>query len=181
MSKLIGVFILGILVGWLVEWIFVRLFVPNPKKKLETALQISRKENDTLQKQNRELQAELSTAKEKLVASPAQTLTNAAELIVVPTSRATPVTSTPVVETTVADDLTKLNGIGPKLAEAMQANGIKRYAQLAELTINDLNEKLASSNIRYSKASAESWAKQATLAAAGDWDGLKTYQNALKA
>jgi len=63
MSQLAGVFILGILCGWLLEWIFVRLFVPNPKRKLETALQASRKETAALQQQNRELQAALTAAK----------------------------------------------------------------------------------------------------------------------
>lgn len=63
LSKLAGIFILGILVGWVIEWIFVRLFVPNPKKKVEAALQASRKENANLQQQNRELQAALDATK----------------------------------------------------------------------------------------------------------------------
>lgn len=189
MSKLVGVFILGILVGWLIEWIFVRLFVPNPKKKLEVALQASRKENSTLQQQNRTLQAELTVAKTEKVAPPAPQTTleavTAAEPAVTTPEPAAIVTETPAVVTTITDsanddDLTKLSGIGPKLAEAMQANGIKRYAQLAELTTDDVNGKLASSGIRYSKTFAESWTEQAKLAAASDWDGLKTYQQTLK-
>ena len=141
-----GIFILGILAGWVIEWIFVLLFVPSPEKKLESALQASRKENAQLQKQNNELQTALNTAK-----APAED-----------------------------DDLTKLSGIGPKLAEAMNAAGINHYAQLAELSVETLGERLATSGIRYSKASAESWATQAALAGKSDWDGLKTYQTALK-
>lgn len=190
MSKLVGVFILGILVGWLIEWIFVRLFVPNPKKKLEVALQASRKENSALQQQNSTLQAELTVAKtEKVTPSVPQAaieaVTTPEPAIVAPEPEAT-ITVTPAVATTAKeastddDDLTKLSGIGPKLAEAMQANGIKRYAQLALLTTDGLNEKLASSGIRYSKTFAESWAEQAKLADASDWNGLKTYQKTLK-
>lgn len=179
MSELIGVFILGILFGWLIEWIFVRLFVPNPKKKLEVALQASRKENSSLQVQNRTLQAELAVAKTEQVASLASQINLEAITATQPT--VTPVLE---VETTVTesvdDDLTKLSGIGPKLAEAMQANGIKHYEQLATLTTDDLNTKLASSGIRYSKAFADSWAEQAKLAAASDWNGLKIYQKTLK-
>lgn len=78
------------------------------------------------------------------------------------------------------DDLTKLSGIGPKLAEAMNNAGIKHYTQLAELSVETVAERLASSGIRYSKASAESWAKQANLASEQDWDGLKVYQATLK-
>lgn len=187
MSKLVGVFILGILVGWLIEWIFVRLFVPNPKKKVEAALKASRKENDTLQQQNRALQAELTAVKMKqetvVTTEPVVTPAPEAETADITTSAVeTTVTevATAVTESANNDDLTKLSGIGPKLAEAMQANGIQSYAQLAILSTDDLNEKLASSGIRYSKAIAESWAKQATFAAASDWSGLKTYQQTLK-
>lgn len=173
MSKLAGIFILGILAGWVMEWIFVRLFVPNPKKKLETALQASRKENDNLQKQHRELQATLSATKAentKLVTPPV-----AAEPEAVAAEPTAPVT-----DVLGNDDLTKLSGIGPKLAEAMNAAGINRYSQLAELSVETVGERLASSGIRYSKASAESWAAQAALADKNDWTGLKTYQSALK-
>lgn len=158
-----GIFILGILAGWVIEWIFVLLFVPSPEKKLESALQASRKENAQLQKQNNELQTALNTAK-----APAP----AAKVVEAPVAtEAAPAED---------DDLTKLSGIGPKLAEAMNAAGINHYAQLAELSVETLGQRLASSGIRYSKASAESWATQAALAGKSDWDGLKTYQTALK-
>ncbi len=197
MSKLVGVFVLGILVGWLIEWIFVRLFVPNPKKKVEAALNASRKENATLQQQNRALQAELTAVKTQQTASPpsqitVETVVTTEPVVTLAPEIATADITTPPVETTVAevatavtesennDDLTKLSGIGPKLAEAMQVKGIRSYAQLALLSTDDLNEKLAPSGIRYSKAIAESWAKQATLAAASNWSELKTYQQTLK-
>ena len=173
LSKLAGIFILGILVGWVIEWIFVRLFVPNPKKKVEAALQASRKENANLQQQNRELQAALDATK---VAPPIAA-------IVPPVVEAPTVTETvtaPEPSSAEKDDLTKLSGIGPKLAEAMNNAGIKHYTQLAELSVETVAERLASSGIRYSKASAESWAKQATLASKQDWDGLKAYQATLK-
>jgi predicted flap endonuclease-1-like 5' DNA nuclease len=181
MSKLAGIFILGILAGWVMEWIFVRLFVPNPKKKLETALQASRKENDNLQKQNRELQATLNatTAENTKPVTPPVAELSVKTPIAEPEAVAAEPT-TPVADALENDDLTKLSGIGPKLAEAMNAAGINRYAQLAELSIETVGERLASSGIRYSKASAESWAAQAALADKSDWTGLKTYQLALK-
>lgn len=197
MSKLVGVFILGVLAGWLAEWIFVRLFVPNPKKKLEAALQSSRKEIQTLQQKNSELQSALSTAQ----ASPAPVQVVVQETVAEPEPVAVeaipeePVLqaaepAVPVVETALVaeaesasdgkDDLTRLNGIGPKLAEAMDAAGINRYTQLAALSVEEVNGRLAASGIRYSKVTAESWAAQAQLASAGDWDGLKNYQASLK-
>lgn len=198
MSQLAGIFILGVLSGWLLEWIFVRLFVPNPNRKLETALQASRKEASALQQQNRELQAALTAAKAAPSAPPSVEVVAPAapETFETPAVAETvdapmPVAETVVEASTVAepaltaeqsdDDLTRLTGIGPKLAEAMKAAGICTYAQLTTMSVEDVNQALAGSNIRYNKASAESWAEQATLAAAGDWKGLKAHQAALKA
>lgn len=198
MSQLAGIFILGVLSGWLLEWIFVRLFVPNPNRKLETALQASRKEASALQQQNRELQAALTAAKAAPSAPSVEVVAPAA-----PETPETPAVAEesvdapmPVAETVVEastaaepaltaeqsdDDLTRLTGIGPKLAEAMKAAGICTYAQLTTMSVEDVSQALAGSNIRYNKASAESWAEQATLAAAGDWKALKAHQAALKA
>lgn len=179
MYQLVGIFMLGILTGWMAEWIFVRLFVPNPKKKLEAALQASRRENEQLQKQNDALQTAHNISQTTHATAPEKTVVQPSEAPVVveePTPTAIPVSKQVQEE----DDLTKLSGIGPKLEEAMKLAGIKSYTQLAKLSVEDLNASLASSGIRYSKASAESWATQAKLAKENDWDGLKTYQSALK-
>lgn len=198
MSQLAGIFILGVLSGWLLEWIFVRLFVPNPNRKLETALQASRKEASALQQQNRELQAALTAAKAAPSAPPSVEVVAPAAPEVLETPAVAesvdapmPVAETVVEASTVAepaltaeqsdDDLTRLTGIGPKLAEALKAAGICTYAQLTTMSVEDVSQALAGSNIRYNKASAESWAEQATLAAAGDWKALKAHQAALKA
>ena len=198
MSQLAGIFILGVLSGWLLEWIFVRLFVPNPNRKLETALQASRKEASALQQQNRELQAALTAAKAAPsapsveVVAPATPETLETPAVAESVDAPMPVAETVVEASTAAepasttaeqsdDDLTRLTGIGPKLAEAMKAAGICTYAQLTTMSVEDVSQALAGSNIRYNKASAESWAEQATLAAAGDWKGLKAHQATLKA
>ena len=196
MSQLAGIFILGVLSGWLLEWIFVRLFVPNPNRKLETALQASRKEASALQQQNRELQAALTAAKAAPSAPPSVEVVATAvpetPAVVETVDAPMPVAETVVEVSTAAepapttaeqsdDDLTRLTGIGPKLAEAMKAARICTYAQLTTMSVEDVSQALAGSNIRYNKASAESWAEQATLAAAGDWKGLKAHQAALKA
>lgn len=206
LEKEIGIFILGVLAGWLIEWIFVRLFVPSSNKKAQTALNSARKENSTLQQQVGDLQKQLAAAKTEVATKTAALKAKQEEAEVAPeeappaapeeTSAAEPevapeetpaVEPEPVVEEVPAepeqaeadddgeDDLTKLNGIGPKLAEAMKAAGIKRYTQLTEMSTDHLSEALASSGIRYSKAAAETWAEQAKLAAAGDWQGLKDF------
>ncbi|EIJ32990.1 helix-hairpin-helix domain-containing protein [Thiothrix nivea] len=196
-SPLAGIFILGVLAGWIVEWIFVRLFVPNPGKKAETELKASRKQVEDLQKKNAELQASLTAAQasaakaEKLAAetkaapAPAAIVeakaAPAAAAETKPAAKPVPAKVEAALVGTGNDDLTKLGGVGPKLAEAMNAAGISSYAQIAELGVEQLNERLAASGIRYSKAAVESWAPQAKLAAMGDWEALKNYQASLKA
>lgn len=187
MSQLAGIFILGILSGWLLEWIFIRLLAPNSDKTLETALQASRREVSRLQQQNRELQAALTAAKaasntpmtEMVKAQPSEILeklptesahTSSITEVAIDVDKATPSD----------DDLTRLTGIGPKLSAAMKAAGICTYAQLMTMNTEDIRQALANSNIRYNKTVAESWAEQARLATAGDWNALKAYQTTLK-
>lgn len=78
-----------------------------------------------------------------------------------------------------ADDLTRIEGIGPKISEVLQAAGITGYAQLALTDVDRLKQILAEAGIRI--ADPGTWPEQARLAAAGDWEGLKGLQGGLKA
>jgi small subunit ribosomal protein S2 len=200
MSLILGIFILGILAGWILEWLFVLLFIPNPKQRLEKALESSRQEIARLQSRIREL--ETRPAAPETVAEPVTETAPQPEAVAEPAdvtepepeaspqpeavakaaSEPAPIeeTSTPD-ENLEPDDLTKLGGIGPKLAEAMQAAGITRFAQIAEMGSDEVGKRLSENGVRYAKAAAESWSEQAKLAAQGDWKGLKAYQESLKA
>ncbi|PJF22902.1 MAG: ATP synthase F1 subunit gamma [Phototrophicales bacterium] len=79
-----------------------------------------------------------------------------------------------------ADDLTKIEGIGPKMAAALNSAGITRYAQLAQLSEEQLREIINNAGMRFSP-SLPTWARQAEFAANGDWDGLRDYQDKLVA
>ncbi len=78
------------------------------------------------------------------------------------------------------DDLTKVEGIGPKIAEIFQANGIHTFADLAEKTEDDLNEILVAEGSTYAGKNPASWPKQAKMAADGKWDELKEWQDNVK-
>lgn len=61
-----------------------------------------------------------------------------------------------------ADDLTKINDIGPRFAEALAAIGITRYAQLAAQTPESLAERLAPHvNVRAQRIRDRDWIGQA--------------------
>lgn len=72
-----------------------------------------------------------------------------------------------------ADDLEKIEGIGPKIAEVLRKNGVSTFAALAELDPAKITEMLKASGGRFGMAKPESWPRQAALAAAGKWDEFK--------
>lgn len=86
-----------------------------------------------------------------------------------------------VVESVVAeaDDLEKIEGIGPKISEVLTAAGIATFAQLAEATPEQIREILDNAGSQFAAHDPATWPKQAALAAAGNWDELKTWQDEL--
>ena len=84
-------------------------------------------------------------------------------------------------ETQVAsDDLTKIEGAGPKAAEALVKSGIDSYAKLAEADTEKIKEILTEASSRMAHLDPTSWPKQAKMAAEGKWDELKEWQDNTK-
>ncbi len=77
-----------------------------------------------------------------------------------------------------ADDLTKIEGIGPKIAEIFAEAGIKTFEDLSSSKVGDLRDILAENKL--SSHDPKTWSKQATLAKHGKWDELKKLQDELK-
>ncbi|MEM1056646.1 MAG: helix-hairpin-helix domain-containing protein [Bacteroidota bacterium] len=85
-------------------------------------------------------------------------------------------------ETADADDLTKVWGIGPVFAEALVAAGIDTFAKLADAEIDALRGIIDADTKKSAESvNEETWAAQARLAAAGDWDGLQAFIDEQKA
>jgi len=80
-----------------------------------------------------------------------------------------------------ADDLTLVEGIGPRISSVLQAAGITAFTQLAATAVSQLEQILEQADPRLRRlADPTTWGEQASLAAAGDWDALKALQGALK-
>ena len=77
------------------------------------------------------------------------------------------------------DDLTVIEGIGPKTAAAFQEAGILTYQDLADVDVDKLITVLKEANLRL--AAPSTWPKQAQLAADGNWQGLQLLQDELTA
>jgi large subunit ribosomal protein L21 len=73
-----------------------------------------------------------------------------------------------------ADDLVKIEGIGPKAAQALNEAGIVTFAQLAESGVEDLLKILSDAGLK--SLNPETWMEQAQLAADGDWEAFEKLQ-----
>lgn len=127
-------------------------------------------------------------AKAKVVAKKAKTLKAKAKVVAKPklvkkaTKPAVKATK-PAVKTTKtvvkADDLRKIEGIGPKIAGLLKADGIQTFVGLGKAKQAQLKAVLATAGPRFKMHKPTTWPKQAKLAAAGKWEALTKLQDEL--
>ena len=93
-------------------------------------------------------------------------------------AKAAPVEAKPKAKkaTSKGDDLKKVEGIGPKIAETLNAAGISTFAELAKTDAAKIAEIIA--DVRGNHVT-DTWPKQAQLAADGKWDELQKWQDEL--
>jgi large subunit ribosomal protein L21 len=75
-----------------------------------------------------------------------------------------------------ADDLKKIEGIGPKIASTLVEAGITTFADLAKTDSAKISEIIA--GVRGNHVT-DTWPAQAQMAADGKWDELKKWQDEL--
>lgn len=170
--------ILGILIGWLLSYLFSKRSVKTPISK--------------------------PTKTETPPTSKLANITNSETIT--PTATPATLTATPVAKTKLATppapksvaneiditaakaagfslknahDLTIIEGIGPKINDLLIENGIKTFAALAEKTVPQLRATLDKGGARFRIANPATWAKQAELASVNKWNDLKKLQGEL--
>ncbi len=79
------------------------------------------------------------------------------------------------------DDLKIVEGIGPKIEELLFKAGITTYGQLAATSVQQLKDILTDAGSRFAMHDPGTWSAQALLAANGEWENLKAYQDFLNA
>ncbi len=77
------------------------------------------------------------------------------------------------------DDLTRIEGIGPKISNLLADEGVVTYQQLAGSDPGDLKEILREAGLHF--ADPGTWSEQAALAAVGAWETLEELQEELSA
>ena len=79
------------------------------------------------------------------------------------------------------DDLTIIEGVGPKIAQVLSDNGITTFAQLAVTDAAAVSAMLKASGGRFGLANPASWGEQAALLRDGKMDEFKKLTDALVA
>ncbi len=85
----------------------------------------------------------------------------------------------PAAPAAAADDLTRIEGIGPKISELLKDAGFTSFADLAVANPEKIREILAEAGGTFASHDPETWPKQAEMARDGKWDELKVWQDEL--
>ena len=83
-----------------------------------------------------------------------------------------------IAEIPLLDDLTRIEGIGPKIAKILSEEGINTFLELANSDVDTLEHIL--DEARLSFANPSTWPEQARLANLQEWQALEAYQARLK-
>ena len=98
------------------------------------------------------------------------------EVEVAPVAAPEPKAAAPKKANAKKDNLTKVEGIGPKIAETLNFNGIVTFADLAAAKPEEITEFIK--DVRGNHV-PDTWPKQAQLASEGKWDELREWQDKL--
>lgn len=150
-------FVPGLVLGWLLGWWWAR-----PRAQRPTALR-----------------ANVEPSATPIVADDAQPVPDESE--VRPQSRIIDVGAARSVGFNLkhADDLTIIEGIGPKIDELFHASGIISFSQLASLGVAEMIDILDRGGPSFRSVNPGSWARQAELASENRWMELKRLQEEL--
>ncbi len=77
------------------------------------------------------------------------------------------------------DDLTQIEGIGPKIAELLKAGGIRTWSALAAAPVERLQQILSDAGPTFTGHKPDTWPEQAALAAKGDFEALQKLKDEL--
>lgn len=178
---LLGAAILGFFIGW---------FLRKAKiEKLESYIRALEEKNNRLQADlngNEKLLIDCQTEKKKLESGdqkPLMTAQKSTVKVEKPKNKQTESTKPkkkPAAKTK-PDNLTKIEGIGPKLASLLKAEGIDTFVKLSEENPGKISEILVKAGGNsYKRFDPQTWPDQAKLAAEGKWEELKVWQDELK-
>lgn len=169
-------FLLGALVGWLLNWLMCRCMCNRKSKCCDTTANSA--SNDTtpaaLMSQAAPVKEQAPIVAEPVVAAPTMVV-KAAPAFVLDSAAA----KAAGFKLKSPNDLTVVEGIGPKINELFNQAGVTTFTELAQQTVPQMQKILNDAGPRYKLAKPDTWAQQAALAAENKWSELKALQDKL--
>ena len=148
-------FVVGILLGWLLNWLFSKLFGKHSP------------DADT--------GSSSGSAQARAVAASASGSGTAAKLVDLDAARRAGF------HLRGADDLAVIDGIGPKIEELFREHGVTTFAQIAKMSVPQLQAVLDAGGPHFKLANPATWAQQAQLILDNKWGDLKKLHDELAA
>lgn len=158
---LLGAFLIGLILGWLLKQIFGD---SNNHDHIDHSAKI------------KSLEADLAACRKEKAGLTATAGAATAGATTSSSFAAAPIKA----DDSVKDDLTKVEGIGPKINGLLNDDGIWSFRQLSEAAVSRLEKILENAGPRYRMHNPGTWPDQAKLAANGKWEQLKKWQSELK-
>lgn len=162
--------VLGIIIGWLTDWLFFRKPLQDEAGILRDELQISQNQAKDMQRMVEAHSAEVTILRDKLLAAQDKPIS-----LTPPSGNGHADTIASMGE---PDDLARIDGIGPKTKTILYESGVLTFAHLASGTADELAALLKEGGFK-GVIHTETWPEQAALAANGDWDKLQALQDQL--
>ncbi len=77
------------------------------------------------------------------------------------------------------DNFTKIEGIGTKIAQLLHEGGFNTFSELAAASVEQIQAILNTAGSNFNTHNPGTWSRQAEMAANGEWDALKAWQDEL--
>ncbi len=182
--------LLGLLIGWLVEWVIDWWYWRGRWQNTLADLEACRQSLAEERERTRMLQAKMHSFEEELkglrarvqqLESERDRFKDERDAALAELRSQEPRTAAPeAAPAGAADDLKKIEGIGPKIEELLNRKGIRTFRQLAQTSVEQLRAILQEAGPRFRLANPGTWPRQAQMAAEERWDELQDYQDALQ-
>ncbi|HGY08814.1 MAG TPA: hypothetical protein ENK37_02000 [Oceanithermus profundus] len=182
--------LLGLLIGWLVEWVIDWWYWRGRWQNTLADLEACRQSLAEERERTRMLQAKMHSFEEELkglrarvqqLESERDRFKDERDAALAELRSQEPRTAAPeAAPAGAADDLKKIEGIGPKIEELLNRKGIRTFRQLAQTSVEQLRAILQEAGPRFRLADPTTWPRQAQMAAEERWDELQDYQDALQ-
>jgi predicted flap endonuclease-1-like 5' DNA nuclease len=171
-------FLLGALIGWLLNWLLCRFLACRGSKCCNKPSSCcDNTPNTLLDSKPAETTQAPPTPKAEIqkTKAPQAVATKAPKAFVLDTASA----KAAGFKLKGPNDLTVVEGIGPKINELFNNAGVITFAQLAQQTVPQMQKVLDDAGARYKLAKPGTWAQQAALAAENKWAELTALQEKL--